>query len=133
MTYGEKYVGFWLAYTLPTAIFLLCPLVLFIGRNKYNRSNPSGSVLANALRIWRLAQKGRWSLNPVQTWRNLNADDFWDSAKPSNYRGESRPKWMTFDDQWVDEVKRGFKACSVFMWYPVYCEYLVPLSICGAR
>lgn len=125
MTYGEKYVGFWLAFTLPTVIFLLCPLVLWIGRNKYNRSPPTGSVLVNALRIWRTAAKGRWSWNPVQTWRNLTADGFWDSAKPSQYRGEAYPKWMTFDDLWVDEVKRGFKACSVFMWYPVYCEYLI--------
>lgn len=29
---------------------------------------------------------------------------------------------MTFDDQWVDQVRRGFKACSVFLWYPLYCE-----------
>jgi POT family proton-dependent oligopeptide transporter len=27
---------------------------------------------------------------------------------------------MTFDDQWVDEVRRGFLACSVFCWYPLY-------------
>ncbi|KAF5310115.1 hypothetical protein D9619_010184 [Psilocybe cf. subviscida] len=27
---------------------------------------------------------------------------------------------MTFDDQWVDEVKRGVKACSVFAWFPIY-------------
>jgi POT family proton-dependent oligopeptide transporter len=27
---------------------------------------------------------------------------------------------MTFDDEWVDEVRRGFLACKVFLWYPVY-------------
>lgn len=27
---------------------------------------------------------------------------------------------MTFDDQWVDEVGRGFAACSVFLWLPLY-------------
>lgn len=27
---------------------------------------------------------------------------------------------MTFDDAWVDEVRRGFKACSVFVWIPLY-------------
>jgi len=27
---------------------------------------------------------------------------------------------MTFDDQWVDEVARGFAACSVFLWIPLY-------------
>jgi hypothetical protein len=31
---------------------------------------------------------------------------------------------MTFDDQWVDEVRRAVKACAVFLWYPVYCMYL---------
>lgn len=120
MAYSEKYVGYWLAYMLPTALFCLCPFVLYIGRNKYVKSPPQGSVLGQAFRVWRLALKGRFSLNPVKTWRNLCAADFWEQAKPSHYQGENRPSWMTFDDQWVEEVKRGFKACSVFMWYPVY-------------
>ncbi len=100
---------------------MLCPIVLFAGRNMYTRSPPQGSVLSSALRIWRTALKGRWSLNPVTTIKKLNAHDFWESAKPSNYNGETKPSWMTFDDQWVDEVRRGFKACSVFVWYPIYC------------
>jgi len=120
MTYSEKYVGFWLAYTLPTIVFLLCPIVLYFGRNRYSRSPPTGSVLATAIRLWRFAAKGRWHLNPIKTWRDLNADDFWENAKPSRQGGENRPAWMTFDDQWVDEVKRGLKACAVFLWYPVY-------------
>ncbi|EKM53217.1 uncharacterized protein PHACADRAFT_259421 [Phanerochaete carnosa HHB-10118-sp] len=120
MAYSEKYVGYWLAYTLPTALFCLCPFVLYIGRNHYAMSPPQGSVLGQSLRVWRQALKGRFSFNPLKTWRNLCAPDFWEQAKPSNYQGESRPRWMTFDDQWVDEVKRGFKACSVFLWYPIY-------------
>ena len=36
---------------------------------------------------------------------------------------------MTFDDQWVDEVKRGFKACAVFCWFPIYCACVSLLSI----
>ncbi|KAI0777719.1 oligopeptide transporter [Trametes elegans] len=120
MAYSEKYVGFWLAYTLPTIVFGLCPFVLYFGRNLYNTTPPQGSVLAQSLRIWRQAMKGRWSWNPVTTWRNMNLPDFWDSAKPSHYSDATRPRWMSFDDEWVDEVKRGFKACSVFMWYPIY-------------
>ena len=27
---------------------------------------------------------------------------------------------MNFDDEWVDEVSRGLKACKVFLWYPLY-------------
>jgi len=44
----------------------------------------------------------------------------WENVKPSNIRPENRPAWMTFDDQWVDEVRRGFHACSVFCWFPLY-------------
>ncbi|KAL1943975.1 hypothetical protein VTO73DRAFT_3793 [Trametes versicolor] len=120
MAYSEKYVGFWLSYTLPTLVFGLCPFVLYFGRHMYITSPPKGSVLGKSLRLWRFAAKGRWSWNPVRTFRNLSAADFWENVKPSNFNEETRPTWMTFDDQWVDEVKRGFKACSVFMWYPIY-------------
>ncbi|KAG6908190.1 hypothetical protein DXG01_005779 [Tephrocybe rancida] len=119
MTYSEKYVGFWLAYTLPTIIFLLCPIVLFIGRNRYVRSPPTGSILPTAFRLWRYAAKGRWSLNPARMYRQLTAPDFWENAKPSKHV-DDKPKWMNFDDHWVDEVNRGLKACAVFCWYPIY-------------
>ncbi|KAF9261642.1 PTR2-domain-containing protein [Marasmius fiardii PR-910] len=118
MTYAEKYVGFWLSFTLPTFVFILCPAILFFGRRRYIRSPPTGSVLGTALRLWRFAAKGRWSLNPVRTWKNMTSDDFWENAKPS--RQQQIPRWMTFDDAWVDEVRRGLKACAVFTWYPVF-------------
>jgi POT family proton-dependent oligopeptide transporter len=118
MTYAEKYVGFWLAYTLPTVVFMMCPFVLFFGRNRYIRSPPTFSVLSTSLRLWRYAAKRKWSWNPVQLWKNFTAPDFWDSAKPS--KQAVKPKWMTFDDNWVDEVARGFAACGVFAWFPLY-------------
>ncbi|KIJ60849.1 hypothetical protein HYDPIDRAFT_116711 [Hydnomerulius pinastri MD-312] len=119
MTYAEKYVGFWLSFTLPTIVFFLSPIVLWLGYGKYRTSPPTGSVLATSLRVWRYAAKGRWSWNPVKMVRQFTADDFWESAKPSRVVGE-KPKWMIFDDVWVDEVRRGFKACSVFLWFPIY-------------
>ena len=51
--------------------------------------------------------------------KNLRADDFWENVKPSHL-GENKPAWMTFDDVWVDEVRRGLKACTVFLWYPLW-------------
>ncbi|KDN44259.1 putative PTR2-Di-and tripeptide permease [Tilletiaria anomala UBC 951] len=114
MSFSAKYVGYWLAFTLPTVVFLLCIPVLYFGRNRYVRSPPSGSVLANALRLLRFAIRRRgWSFNP-------RADDFWTNVLPSSFAAEDRPKWMTFDDQWVMEVRRGFKACAVFGLYPLY-------------
>ncbi|KAI6020031.1 POT family-domain-containing protein [Pisolithus orientalis] len=119
VVYVEKFIGYWLAYTLPTVVFLLSPLVLWYGHGKYHTSPPTGSVLATAIRVWRFAMRGRWCWNPIKTIRNLTADDFWESAKPSKVVGE-KPAWMKFDDNWVEEVRRGFKACSAFLWFPVY-------------
>jgi len=119
MVYAEKYVGYWLAFTLPTIIFFISPFFLWWGHGRYRVSPPNGSVLGTAFRVWRSALRGRWSWNPIRCFKQLTANDFWESAKPSKVVGE-KPKWMKFDDNWVDEVRRGFKACSVFAWYPIY-------------
>lgn len=121
MVYVEKYVGFWCAYLLPTILFCCCPAVLWFCRNKYHRSPPTGSVLIRAFKLWTLAQKGKWSINPVQTRRNFKAENFWEDVKPSKL-GDSRPSWMEFDDAWVDQVARGLRACSCFTWIPLYCK-----------
>ncbi|KAF5553977.1 proton-dependent oligopeptide transporter POT family [Fusarium mexicanum] len=120
MVFAEKYVGFWLSYTLPTFMLCLCPLVMWLNRHNYERRPPAGSVLGPALKTWFLAQEGCWSINPFATWKNLHRDDFWERVKPSNFSHQNRPKWMTFDDAWVDELSRGFNACAVFCWYPIF-------------
>jgi POT family proton-dependent oligopeptide transporter len=120
MVFAEKYVGFWLSYTLPTFMLCLCPIILFLNRKNYEQRAPGGSVLGPAMKTFFLAQKGRWSINPFQTWKNMHTGDFWESVKPSKFTNETRPKWMTFDDAWVDELRRGFNACAVFCWYPIF-------------
>ncbi|GAA6062230.1 hypothetical protein JCM10212_000809 [Sporobolomyces blumeae] len=115
MVYAEKRVGFWLAYLLPTIVFSLCPIVLFIGRNRYVKTPPQGSTLGKALRLLGHCMKGKW-LHPTQ-WK---ASGFWDAAKPSNIPVDERPSYMTWSDTWVDEVRRGFKACQVFVFFPIY-------------
>ncbi len=120
MVYAEQYVGFYLSFTLPTVMLALCPAVMFWGRKRYVRRAPDGSVLIPALKTFCLAQRGRWSINPWATWRNMHDGTFWDAVKPSRFTEESRPKWMTFDDAWVDELRRGFSACAVFCWYPIF-------------
>jgi POT family proton-dependent oligopeptide transporter len=79
-------------------------------------------VLEGAFRLFFYAARGKWSLNPITLYKNFTAPGFWDSAKPS--KQVQKPAWMTFDDQWVDEVNRGLKACAVFLWFPLYCEDL---------
>lgn len=67
MVYCEHYVGFWLSFLLPTAILCLCPLVMMYGRKRYKRVEPQGSVLGKAFKLFGIANKGRWSINPVKT------------------------------------------------------------------
>lgn len=61
MVYAEKHHGFWVAYLLPTCVFLLCPIVLWLGRNRYVRTPPTGSVLGNSVRLVKFAGKGKWT------------------------------------------------------------------------
>lgn len=120
MVYCEHYVGFWLSFTLPTILLCFCPLVMLWGRRRYKRVPPQGSVLGRATKLFLLANKGRWSINPVKTYKQLHDGTFWESVKPSTFDAASRPKWMDFNDAWVDEVRRGFNACAVFLWYPLF-------------
>lgn len=54
------------------------------------------------------------------TWKNKQGKFNWDVAKPSNVPVERRPAWMTYDDAWVEEVKRGLRACKVFLFLPLF-------------
>lgn len=62
--------------------------------------------------------KGKWTLNPVKFSRNIGGDAFWERVYPSKIA--SKPVWMTFDDAWVDQIRRGLSACAVFTFLPIY-------------
>ncbi|EMD70065.1 hypothetical protein GGP41_000217 [Bipolaris sorokiniana] len=118
MVYAEKYVGFWLSFTLPTILFVFCPLLMVVFSKHYVKKPPQGDVLLKSLRVYGLVLKGRFSINPMRTWKNFSDPNIWDSAKPSKMA--NKPSWMTFDDAWVEEVRRGIKACEVFLWLPIF-------------
>ncbi|GAA5924727.1 Ptr2p [Sporobolomyces koalae] len=115
MVYAEKRVGFYLAFLLPTAVFALCPIVLFIGRNRYVKTPPTGSVLGKSMQLIGMCFKGKL-FKPTE-WTKAG---FWDAARPSLIPASERPAFLTWNDQWVDEVRRGFKACQVFVFFPIY-------------
>lgn len=122
MVYAEKYVGFWLAFALPTFMFLLCPAVMIFCKNKLYKAPPQGSILPAACRAIKIASRGRVHLNPIRTWTHLKQADFWETAKPSYFErnGLQKPANMSWDDHWIDELRRGVKACYVFAWYPLW-------------
>jgi POT family proton-dependent oligopeptide transporter len=116
MVYAEKYVGFYLAFLLPTVLFFTAPVVLAIFKKKYRLSPPTGSVLSKFFRMWTTAMSGKWSFNFAKMKREFT----WDTVRPSKIPVSERPAWMTYDDAWVDEVRRGLKACKVFLFLPLY-------------
>lgn len=120
MAYAERYVGFYLSFLLPTALFCVTLPVLFFCRKWYAHTKPEGSVLGPAIKILLLGVANRFHWNPWRFWKQLQAGDFWEDVKPSKMDPALRPAWMTFDDAWVDEVSRGWKACGVFLWYPLW-------------
>ncbi|GAA6000675.1 hypothetical protein JCM10207_004604 [Rhodosporidiobolus poonsookiae] len=117
MAYTEKDYGFWLAFLLPTVIFALCPIVLVIGRKRYVHTPPAGeSVLTKAFRtLWVCFKKAGFSP------KNWYATSFWQPAyEMAELPAEEKPKGANWDAQWVSEVRRGFKACQVFAYLPLY-------------
>ncbi|CAO0802193.1 unnamed protein product [Mucor circinelloides] len=101
----EKNVGFWPAFLLPTLVFIPGILIVLAGKKYYVRNPPRGSIFFEAFKVIRLSFKYGF-----------------EGCKPSVLRNE-HPEIAakaTWDDIFVDELKRTFKACIVFCWYPIY-------------
>jgi POT family proton-dependent oligopeptide transporter len=81
-------------------------------KKHYKLTPPTGSVMGKAFKLIRFATKKSPKGNKFKD------EGFWERVKPSALRasGETVPSWMTFDDAWVDEVRRGLLACKVFLW-----------------
>jgi proton-dependent oligopeptide transporter, POT family len=70
------------------------------------------------MKLLNMASKKCWTASPITTYRNFKREGFWDVVKPSHL-GSAAPAWMQdIDDNWVDQVARGFNACKVFLWLP---------------
>ncbi|KAI8095731.1 POT family-domain-containing protein [Thamnidium elegans] len=101
----EKNFGFWPAYLLPTLVFIPGILIVFAGKKLYVRNPPRGSIFLEVFKIIRLSFK--YGL---------------EGCKPSVLQKEHPEvaESATWDDVFIDELRRTFKACVVFCWYPIY-------------
>ncbi|KAI9619775.1 hypothetical protein H4Q26_014159 [Puccinia striiformis f. sp. tritici PST-130] len=100
MVYAEKYVGFWLAYLLPTVLFCTCPLVMILGKPLYVLRPPTGSVFGKALKLMKFATIKKFQASRKSPQQPIG---FWEAVKPSNLAGQ-KPTWMNFDDQWNNNL-----------------------------
>ncbi|GAA5799055.1 hypothetical protein HPULCUR_004464 [Helicostylum pulchrum] len=101
----EKNFGFWPAYLLPTLVFIPGILIVFAGKKLYVRNPPRGSIFLEVFKVIRLSFK--YGL---------------EGCKPSVLQKEHPEvaKNATWDDVFIDELRRTFRACVVFCWYPIY-------------
>ncbi|KAJ7272824.1 PTR2-domain-containing protein, partial [Mycena rebaudengoi] len=118
-TYSEKRVGFWLAYLVPGILYGLMPIVLVIVYPKLVRLPPQGSVVLDAFKVFNTLFS-RAGLGGM-----LKGGDNWNVAKPSNIEAagglpKKKAGWVTWDDDFVDELKRTIVACRLFLFLPLF-------------
>ncbi|KAJ0115747.1 hypothetical protein J7T55_010570 [Diaporthe amygdali] len=109
-TYAERYVGFWLAFLLPTIIYVLV-IVIFVGVNKkIIKKPPMGSELNDFFKITWICCKE----NKFMVWKK----GFWDAARPAVLAEKGHTvKW---NNHLVTDVGRTWAACQVFLYIPIY-------------
>lgn len=109
-TYAEKYVGYWLAFLLPTIIYTLV-VVVFVGvQKKIIKKPPMGSELNDFFKITVLACKE----NKFMFWKK----DFWNAAKPEVLAEKGHI--VHWNNHLVRDVGRTWAACQVFLYIPIY-------------
>ncbi|KAG9772354.1 Peptide transporter PTR2 [Exophiala dermatitidis] len=102
--YMERDIGFWSAFTLCICMFAVGISVLVLGRKMYVDRPPEGSVVSDSFKAIGLMIKHRSMDAPKQSW----------------LRAKGVNKTVTWEDGFVEELKRALTACKVFTLYPIY-------------
>ncbi|KAJ7645228.1 POT family-domain-containing protein [Mycena polygramma] len=111
-TYAEKFVGFWLAFLLPTLIYFVVPIIFLALRNKMVRKPPQGSELTMFFKvIWLALKKNRF--NP---W----ASDFWGKVSPARLAAQGVAVSPRHTEKLVSDIRRTLVACAIFLYIPLY-------------
>ncbi|KAF2134439.1 DNA repair helicase, partial [Dothidotthia symphoricarpi CBS 119687] len=101
----ELHIGFWSAYLLPLMMFCVGYGVLVSGKKRYVIKPPQGGVIGNCFKAVWIAMR--------------NGGDL-EKAKPSYQQSVSRKHRISWDDEFVDELKSALVACKVFLFFPIY-------------
>ncbi|GAB1316979.1 peptide transporter ptr2 [Madurella fahalii] len=90
-TYLAKIVGYWAAYLIPTILYFMLPPLLCAGR-----------------------------LPPARRYQEHQPQGFWEHGKPSVRAAAGSTKAYGYDDQFVEDVRRTFQACGIFLFQPIF-------------
>lgn len=89
--------------------------MLFIGRRRYVRIPPSGSLVDHGFRITLRAVRNRWKFGKQLD--NKHLLDYARVAVPS-VASEASPTQS--ENQFIDDLKQTMHACRVFAFSPFY-------------
>ena len=101
----ELNVGFWSAYLLPLATFIIGFLILIAGKGRYVVRPPKGSVIPQSMRI---------------IWIGLTSRGGLEAAKPSPQGRLRSGRTVPWDCTFVDEVKTALAACKTLPFFIIY-------------
>lgn len=117
-TNTEKYHSFWLAYFIPMIAFMGSIVVLILGRNKYIKNPPTGSLIVRAFRVTITAIRNRLKLGKQSHYQHLL--DYAKDIPVSIDRSVPQVAVQFNNNQFIDDLKQAIKACRVFAFYPFY-------------
>lgn len=112
-SYLAKLVGFWAAYLLPGIIYFILPFLLWYLHPRLVLHKPGGSDYGNVLRILGYSLRGAGL-------KGFGRSGFFEHAKPSVIASTGSTATVPYTDFFVDDVKKAFQACSIFLFLPIF-------------
>lgn len=119
-SYCERRVGFWLAFFVPIIVYLFLPFIFIYLQPKLIMDQPKGSVLVDSWRVFKITFSNGW----ISRWKN---GSLWEYAKPTNMIARGREFYntkkrspITWDDQWVLDMKQTLHSCKIFIWFVIF-------------
>jgi POT family proton-dependent oligopeptide transporter len=114
----EKYYSFWLAYLIPLIVFNGSIIVLLVGRQRYIRIPPNGSLLIRAFHVIKTAIRMRWKLGKQNDKKHIL--DYAKEIESSNENTNEKRETKQNINKFIDDLKQALRACQVFLFYPFY-------------
>jgi hypothetical protein len=111
--YLAKIVGYWSAYLIPTILYLLLPPLLWYLNPRLVKQPPGGSDLGNVFKVLGDVLKHGGV-------KRIGRKGFWDIGKSSLRHAAGSTHEYAYDDQFVEDVRRTFQACGIFIFQPIF-------------
>ncbi|ORY00039.1 PTR2-domain-containing protein [Basidiobolus meristosporus CBS 931.73] len=114
----ELHSGFWLAYLVPTCMFVVAIVVFVAGNKLYRKVPPSGdSAIVKGYRCYKYAYQ-RASKASVKPANILDAAKSSCEGIPAETESERASR--VWDDRFVDDLKQTIMACKIFIPLAIY-------------